>query len=156
MTPESCNLPIWWAGLIWARTRGNTEGAAAGTCFHSNEYDWRSRVTSMPRQRIQNVSVHTAKNLHSTLTARNVITLLLKEVISIWSDQKLPQGENWPTEDRQKLEEVRSKVFILFGVVIVTFRMLSLFVVTKCYIYSKTVLQLTVVPPGEYLINRLI
>jgi hypothetical protein len=27
---------------------------------------------------------------------------------------------------------------------------LSLFVVTKCYSYSKIMLQLTVVPPGEY------
>jgi hypothetical protein len=32
----------------------------------------------------------------------------------------------------------------------------SLFVVTKCYNYSKMVLQLIVVPPGEYLINRFI
>jgi hypothetical protein len=41
-------------------------------------------------------------------------------------------------------------VFILCGVVTVIFRVLSLFVVTKCYSYSKIVLQLTVVPPGEY------
>jgi hypothetical protein len=40
--------------------------------------------------------------------------------------------------------------FILCGVVTVTFRVLSLFVVTKCYSYSKILLQLTVVPPGEY------
>jgi hypothetical protein len=33
---------------------------------------------------------------------------------------------------------------------------LSLFVVTKCYSYSKIVSQLTVVPPGEYPINRFI
>jgi hypothetical protein len=32
--------------------------------------------------------------------------------------------------------------------------MLSLFGVTHCYSYSKIVLQLTVVPPGEYPINR--
>jgi nitrate reductase NapE component len=57
---------------------------------------------------------------------------------------------------QKKSEEVRSEVFILCGVVTVTFRVLSLFVVTKCYSYSKIVLQLIVVPPGEYPINRLI
>jgi hypothetical protein len=41
----------------------------------------------------RNVSVHTATNLQSTVTARNTITLLLKEVISIRFDQTLPQGE---------------------------------------------------------------
>jgi hypothetical protein len=50
--------------------------------------------------------------------------------------------------------EVRSKIFILC-VVTVTFRVLSLFVVMKCYSYSKIVLQLILVPPGEYQINRL-
>jgi hypothetical protein len=54
-----------------------------------------------------------------------------------------------------KETEVRSQVFILCGVVTVTFRVLSLFVVTKWYSYSKIVLQLTVVPPAEYPINRL-
>jgi hypothetical protein len=34
--------------------------------------------------------------------------------------------------------------------VTVTFRVLSLLVVTKCYSYRKIVLQLPVVPPGEY------
>jgi hypothetical protein len=33
-------------------------------------------------------------NLHSTVTAKNAITPLLKEVISIRFDQNLPQGEN--------------------------------------------------------------
>jgi hypothetical protein len=33
-------------------------------------------------------------NLESTVTARNAITLLLKEVISIRFDQNLPQEEN--------------------------------------------------------------
>jgi hypothetical protein len=33
-------------------------------------------------------------NLQNTVTAKNMITLLLKEVISIWFDQNLPQGEN--------------------------------------------------------------
>jgi hypothetical protein len=60
------------------------------------------------------------------------------------------------TEDKQKSEEVRSEVFILCGVVTVTFRVLSWFVDTKCYSYSKIALQLTVVPPGEYPINRFI
>jgi hypothetical protein len=58
------------------------------------------------------------------------------------------------TEDRQKLdEEVRCEVFILCGVVTVTVSVLSLFVVARCYSYSKIVLQLTVVLPGEYPIN---
>jgi hypothetical protein len=43
-----------------------------------------------------------------------------------------------------------------YPIVTVTFRVLSLVVVTKCYSYSKIVLQLTVVPPGEYPINRFI
>jgi hypothetical protein len=40
-----------------------------------------------------------------------VITLLLKEVISIRFDQNLPQGENWPTEERirQNTEEARTQ-----------------------------------------------
>jgi hypothetical protein len=33
-------------------------------------------------------------NLQSIVTAKNVITLLLKEVLAIWFDQNLPQGEN--------------------------------------------------------------
>jgi hypothetical protein len=33
-------------------------------------------------------------NLQSMVTAKNAITLLLKEVISIRFDQNLPQGEN--------------------------------------------------------------
>jgi hypothetical protein len=52
--------------------------------------------------------------------------------------------------------EVRSEVFILHGVVTVTFRVLSWFVVTMSYSYSKIVLQLTVVPPAKYPINRFI
>jgi hypothetical protein len=60
-------------------------------------------------------------------------------------------GDN-TTEDRRKAE-VRSEVFILCGVVRVIFRALSLFVVTKCCSYRKIVLQLIVVPPGEYPIN---
>jgi hypothetical protein len=59
-----------------------------------------------------------------------------------------------PTSGREltnirQTEEVRSEVFILCGVVTVTFRVLSLSVVTKCYSYSKIV-----VPPGEYPLNR--
>jgi hypothetical protein len=37
----------------------------------------------------------------------------------------------------QKKTEVRSEAFILCGVVTVTFRVSALFVVTKCYSYSK-------------------
>jgi hypothetical protein len=54
------------------------------------------------------------------------------------------------TEDKQEAEEkFRSEVFILCGVVTVTFRVSSRFVVTKHYSYSKIVLQLLVVPPAE-------
>jgi hypothetical protein len=38
---------------------------------------------------------------------------------------------------KQKKSEIRSDVVSLCGVVTVTFRVLSLFVVTKCYSYSK-------------------
>jgi hypothetical protein len=59
-------------------------------------------------------------------------------------------------EDKQKSEEVRNEVFILYGAVTVAFRVLSLFVVMKCCSYSKIVLLVIVVPPGEYPINRFI
>jgi hypothetical protein len=91
------------------------------------------RVMSVPRQRIKK-RFHSHGNeppKHSNI--KDAITLLLKKVISIRFDQNLPQGENWPTE------EVRSEIFIVHGVVTVTFRVLSLFVVTKCYSYSKIV-----------------
>jgi hypothetical protein len=55
----------------------------------------------------------------------------------------------------QKSEEVRSEVFSLCGIVAVTFRVLPLFAVTKCYNYSKIVLQLIVVPSGQDPINLL-
>jgi hypothetical protein len=54
------------------------------------------------------------------------------------------------TQDKEKTEEVRNKIFALCGIVTVTFRLLALFVVTKCYSYSMISLQLTVVPPAEY------
>jgi hypothetical protein len=59
------------------------------------------------------------------------------------------------TEDREKSEELINEVFILCDVVTVTFRMLSLFVVTKCYNHSKTVPKL-VVPPDEYSVNQIV
>jgi hypothetical protein len=34
------------------------------------------------------------RNLRSIVTAKNGITLLLKEVLYLWMDQNLPQGEN--------------------------------------------------------------
>jgi hypothetical protein len=57
--------------------------------------------------------------------------------------------------DRRQTE-VRSEAIILCGVLPVTFRVLSLFIPIKCYSYSKIVLELIVVPPGEYPINRFI
>jgi hypothetical protein len=53
-------------------------------------------------------------------------------------------------------EEVGNQVFISFGVITVTFGVLSWLVNTKCYSHSWIVLQLTVVPPGEYPVNRII
>jgi hypothetical protein len=53
------------------------------------------------------------------------------------------------TEYDGRQTEVRSEVFIFCGVVTVTFRVLSWFIVTKCYSYTKIVLQLIVVLPGE-------
>jgi hypothetical protein len=103
-----------------------------------------------------NVSVHTATNLQSRVRGKNSITLLLKEVIAIRFDHNLPQGEN-TTEDKQKSEEeVKFEVFILCGVVTVTFRVSPLVVLTKCCSYIKTALQLIAFPPGEYPINRFI
>jgi hypothetical protein len=75
----------------------------------------------------------------------------LKGVISIRFDQNLPQGENWPTDDRIRRQNTedkfKSEVKSLVCVVS------SLFVITMCYSYSETVLQLTVVLPDEYPIN---
>jgi hypothetical protein len=70
------------------------------------------------------------KNLQSTVTEKNARTLRLKEVISTRYDQYVPQGENWPTEDRirqkteedrtqKKKSEVRSEAFSWCGVIIV-------------------------------------
>jgi hypothetical protein len=50
----------------------------------------------------------------------------------------------------KRTQQADAEVFILCDVATVTFRVLSLFVVTKGYSYSKIALQLTVVPPGEY------
>jgi hypothetical protein len=81
-------------------------------------------------------------------------------------DQNLPQGEKSPTEHRiqpkiedkgkSEEEEVRSEVFNSCGAVTVTYKVLSSVVVKKRYIYSNIVLQLIVVPPTEYPINRFI
>ena len=45
--------------------------------------------------------------------------------------------QNSKEEEEEEEEEVRSEVFILCSVVTVTFRTLLLFVVMKCYSYSK-------------------
>jgi hypothetical protein len=58
--------------------------------------------------------------------------------------------------EEDRTQKKKSVVKSLCGVVTVTFRVLSLFVVTTCYSYSKAVLQLIVVPPDEYPINRFI
>jgi hypothetical protein len=86
----------------------------------------------------RNVSIHTATNLQSTVTAKNAITLLLKDEISIRFKQNLPQGENCPTENRikqnteegrtqkkkKKKKKVRSEVFSLCGVIVRSYEVL--------------------------------
>jgi hypothetical protein len=149
MTPESCNLSIFWASLHWARSRGNTESAATGwridrIHFHSNEYNWKGNALHRESRQFvgnayRNFSVHTATNLQSSVTVKNAITLLLKEMISMRFDQNLPQGENWPTEDGIR----QNTVYVVS----------SWFIVMKCYSYSKIVLQLIVAQPGEYPVN---
>jgi hypothetical protein len=65
----------------------------------------------------------------------------------------LPQGEK--TEDKQKSEEVRSEVFVSCGVATVTFSV----IIVRSYAVlpvTKSVLQLIVVTPDEYPINRII
>jgi hypothetical protein len=59
-------------------------------------------------------------------------------------------------EHKQKSEAVRSEAFILCGIITVAFRVLSLCVVMKYFSYSKIALQLIVVPPGEYPVNRFV
>jgi hypothetical protein len=69
-------------------------------------------------------------NLQSTVTVKNAITLLMKEVISIRFDQNLLQGQK---RTRQRRRSRKSEVKYLVYV------MPKLFVVTKCYSYSKIV-----------------
>jgi hypothetical protein len=78
------------AAICPSAGRGFTEGATAGrrivgTRFHRNEYDWRSNALHTESRRFlgnawRNVSLHTATKLQSTITAKNAITPLLKEV----------------------------------------------------------------------------
>jgi hypothetical protein len=109
------------------------EGATAGwwivgICFHSNEHESGSNPLHTEYHRFLsnaygNVSVHTATNLQRTVTAKNSITT--DEGGDLNMVQPKPKSE---TEDKQK-----SEVFILYGVATVTFRVLLLFVVMKCY-----------------------
>jgi hypothetical protein len=69
------------------------------------------------------------------------------------SGRELTKRTENTTGDRRQTE-VRGEV--LSGVVTVAFRVLSWFMVTRRYSYSKIVLQLTVVPPAEYPINHFI
>jgi hypothetical protein len=53
-----------------------------------------NHVDSQAVQTERNVSIRRATNLQNTITAKNAITLLLKEMISVRFNQNLPQGGN--------------------------------------------------------------
>jgi hypothetical protein len=102
-----------------------------------------------PGNAYRNVSVHTATHIQSTVTARNAVTLLLKEVRpKPTSGRELSNRRQKRREHRRwsRKSEVKTLVYVAS----------SLPAVTKCYSYSNTVLQLTVVPPAEYPVNRFI
>jgi hypothetical protein len=157
MTPESCNLSICWAGLRWACCCGNTEDAAGGrwivrTRFHSNEYDWRSNALDTESHRFlgyvcRNVFRSHGKEppKHSNSEERDNSTVEGGDIHTVRTE---PTSGRELTNRRQNTRE-----YMAFTI---TFRMLSLFVVTKCYSSTKIVLQLSVVLPGEYPVNRFI
>jgi hypothetical protein len=114
------------------------------------------------------VHIPTHSNEHASLgqqiTKQDMVTTVLAIAPDATQSQRAecnPEGRcllsRSPNSYNQKSDEekVRSEVFSLCGVVTLTFRVLTLFAVTKCYSYSKIGLQLIVVPPGEYPINRL-
>jgi hypothetical protein len=82
-----------------------------------------------------------------------MMIIISQKMIIIRITRSLLEMRTQETEYDRRQTEVRSDVFISCGVVTVTFKVSSLFIVTKCYSYSKIVLQLIVVPPGEYPIN---
>jgi hypothetical protein len=169
MKPESCDLPICWAALRWERSRGKTEGVSAGrrivgTRFYHNRNGWRSNALhTVSRQFLgnayANVSVHTATSLQSTVTVKNTITLLLKEVVPCGSTytyfrERTDQEKREYNRIQRRTEYiVRSRKLEIKSLVYVVS---SLFVVTKCYSYSKIIWQLIIVPPGEYAVISLI
>jgi hypothetical protein len=104
----------------WQHGRRRCWRRIVGTCFHSNEYNWRSNALHTESRRFLGNAYR-----YSNSEERDNST-----VISLRFDQNLPLGENWPTENRQKSEKVRSEVFL--------YVVSSLFVLTKCYSYSKT------------------
>jgi hypothetical protein len=57
----------------------------------------------------RNVSVHTATNFQSTVTAKNTLNVLLKEVISIRFDQNLPQWEIESKTDARETYRLRQE-----------------------------------------------
>jgi hypothetical protein len=64
------------------------------------------------------------------------------------SGKELTNRRQNTTEHRRRIRKSKAKPLV--------YVVPLLFVVTKCYGYSKIVLQLNVVPPGEYPINRFI
>jgi hypothetical protein len=79
-------------GLNNHDNRGTIEELPTAT--NTTEEAMHTESRRFPGNAYRTVSVHTATNIQSTVTAKNAITLLLKEVISIRFDQNLPQGEN--------------------------------------------------------------
>jgi hypothetical protein len=155
MTPESCNLPTCWEWLRWARSRGNTEGTAAGrrivgTRFHSNEYDWRSNALHTRSRRFLGKEIQRRFRSHGDRKQSNSEERYnstdeggdLHTVRPEPASGRELTNRIWQYNRREPEVRRRSQKWgLLFcGVVTVTFRVLSLFLVTKCCSYSKTVL----------------
>jgi hypothetical protein len=157
MTPEICPS----AG------RGFTEQHGSRRCWTGN--CWNTfpqqrirlkkqciayRVTSIPRQRIQKrfrshgnePPTHNNSEECDNSTAEGGDPHTVRPEPT--SEREMTNRRQKRTEHRRRSwgSEVKSLVYVV----------LPLFVVMKCCSYSKTVLQLIVVPRGEYPINRFI
>jgi hypothetical protein len=118
------------------------------------------RVKSIPRQRIHKRfrSHGNESPKHSNSEERDISAAEGGDLHTVrpkpTSGKELTNRRQNTIEHRRQTEvEVRNEVFILCRIVTVTFKVLSLILITKCYSYSKTVLKPTVVSPGEYPIN---
>jgi hypothetical protein len=147
--------------LRWAHSHGNMEGTTAEerideTCFISNKYDWRGYAlhTLIPRQRIQKrfhshgsePPKHSNSKEHDNSTAEGGDLHMVQS--EPMSGTELTNRRENTTEHRRRSQksEVKSLVYVVS----------SWFIVTKCYSYSKIVLQLIVVLPVKYSINQFV